>query len=57
MEIFNVGNNIVVANLSKIGSNVTCINTEEGLVFVDTGILVEKVKKFRWKFQLTFLER
>ena len=47
MEIVNVGKNIVVANPSKIGCNVICINTEEGLVFVDTGILLDKVKKFR----------
>ena len=57
MEIYNVGKNIVVANLSKIGSNVVCINTEEGLIFVDTGILLEKVKKFRQDMEKKFKKK
>jgi len=54
MDIFNVGKNIVVANTSNIGSNIVCINTDEGLVFIDTGLIVEKVKKFRQVMEKKF---
>lgn len=54
MEIFNVSKNIVVANTSNIGSNIICINTEDGLIFVDTGYIVEKVKKFRQDMEKKF---
>ncbi|TET27931.1 MAG: MBL fold metallo-hydrolase [Candidatus Heimdallarchaeota archaeon] len=54
MDIFNVGKNIVVANTSNIGSNIVCINTDEGLVFIDTGLIVEKVKKFRQDMEKKF---
>ncbi len=57
MEIFNVGKNIVITNLSKIGSNVVCINTEEGLVFIDTGILLDKVKQFRQDMEKKFKKK
>lgn len=54
MEIFNVTKKIVVANTSNIGSNIVCVNTTDGLIFVDTGLIVEEVKKFRQDMEKKF---
>jgi len=57
LEFFEVGKNIVMVNPSKIGSNIVCINTEEGLVFVDAGILVGKAREFRQEMEKRFKKK
>jgi len=57
MDNFNVRKNIIAVNTSNIGSNIVCINTDEGLVFVDTGLIVEKVKKFRQDMEKKFKKK
>lgn len=46
-----------MVNPSKIGSNIVCINTEEGLVFVDAGILVGKAREFRQEMEKRFKKK
>jgi len=54
LEIFNVTKNIVTTKLSDLCGNVTCINIEEGLIFVDAGLLVNEVKKFKQAMEKKF---
>lgn len=54
MEIFDITKNIVTTYPSSLCGNVTCINTNEGLIFVDAGLLVNKVKKFKQEMERKF---
>ena len=54
MEIFNVSKNIIVASTSNLCGNITCINSKDGLIFADTGLMIEKVKKFRQSMEKKF---
>ena len=47
MTFTEVSKNIVVANLNNLGGNITCINLEKSLIFIDTGYLVNDLIKFR----------
>jgi len=51
VAIFNVTKDIVTTNPSNLCGNITCINTEEGLIFVDAGLLVNETKKFRQEME------
>jgi glyoxylase-like metal-dependent hydrolase (beta-lactamase superfamily II) len=54
LNIFNVTSDIVTTNPSSLCGNITCINTDDGLIFIDAGLLVNKTKKFKQDMEKKF---
>lgn len=57
LEAFNVSKNIVTIKPSNLCGNVTCINFDEGLIFVDAGTLVNEVRKFKQDMEKKFKKK
>ncbi|NHJ48898.1 MAG: MBL fold metallo-hydrolase [Asgard group archaeon] len=54
LEILDVTKNIAVTNPSNLCGNITCINTDEGLIFIDAGLLAREVEKFKLEMEKKF---
>jgi hypothetical protein len=54
VAIFDVTKDIVTIYPTSLCGNITCINTDEGLIFVDAGLVVKETTKFRQDMEKRF---